>query len=145
MRHEAIRRLGPQNVDGQFNIFTFAQAIQNAWNGPRNSRPHQDIIDLGQHGAKQRRQCRQLQFFHEVDADKSVMMLLGEKHLHKVGNDAKLDAFPRHQRTRHRMRHKRRLRRLAAGDIIASQDFSGNFREWETFQGPPNMTARIAE
>ena len=79
---ELVTALGAVDVDGQGHRVTRGDAVDH----PRQLRGHsgadQDDVDVGRHGADQRRGRPQLDLLEQVDADDAVVTLFREPHLH---------------------------------------------------------------
>ncbi len=92
---EVVERARALDDQRHRDVLAAAQPIEDCGRFARDPRPHDHEVHAGQHRAVEARQHRDLDLGQQVDADRPVMPLLGEEHLHERRGDRLLDEFGR--------------------------------------------------
>ena len=87
---------------------------------------------------------RNLNFFQEVDAHRIAVAFAGQKHFHKIGDDAKLAQLARTIFHVRRQNFIRGVCGLACGDGIGLPHALGHAWEWKMIQAAAHVSAGIA-
>ena len=114
VRAEYVVRTRTLHVKAQLHRFAHRQPVEDAGNRGRDARPHEHDIDTCEHRAEERRQRRQLDLLEEVDADRIVVALAGQKHLDEVAGDGEFLEVPGLFHGHHGVRPERCVVLLAA-------------------------------
>ncbi len=107
-----------------------------AGNGARNSRAHEHASHAREHGAEQRRQSGELDFFKEIDADRTIVPLFGEKHFDESAENNRLHKTRAGLQRGFRDEAKGRIFGLAAFNEIIRQHAFDHGGEREMRQAP---------
>lgn len=136
---------GSRHIHLQFDRIPFCKAIENMGNVARDASAHQHIVDSGEHCAKQRRQGRKLDFFQQIDSNRTAVALLGQKNFHKIRRNRQFRQPGTRLQRRQGCGNKGRGKRLASVDKILSQDAKSDAGNRKMPQSMPDSAGSITQ
>ncbi len=133
------------NPKGQRYGLVARQAGDHARHVLRVPRPHDDVVNPRQHGPVGRERDRELDLPQIVDADRSCVSLLGEKHFNEVRGDSQFLEGQVGLDSEGADILERLLGVLPTRNKIGVENALGYGREWEVLECAPHMPFWIAE